>query len=90
VLIIVPVGLVFLFGVGYASMATMSAGLLEFGIFVVRAIWYESPWEYILYGLFALSVLLWGLRPNIRRLVRGEERLVGWRAKAKEKRAEEE
>lgn len=90
VLIIVPVGLVFLFGVGYASMATMSAGLLEFGIFVVRAIWFESPWEYILYGLFALAVLLWGLRPNIRRLLKGEERLVGWRAKLKARREEME
>jgi glycerol-3-phosphate acyltransferase PlsY len=90
VLIIVPIGLVFLFGVGYASMATMSAAVLEFGIFAVRAIWCESPWEYILFGFFALVILLWGLRPNIQRLVRGEERLVGWRAKMKEKREAEE
>jgi glycerol-3-phosphate acyltransferase PlsY len=81
--------MVFLFVVGYASMATMSMGLLEFGIFAVRAIWYGSPWEYILFGFFAMAVLFWSLRPNIRRLLRGEERVVGLRAKIKEKREEQ-
>lgn len=89
ILIIVPIGMMFLFVVGYASMATMSMGLLELGIFVVRAIWYRSPWEYIIFGFFAMLILFWSLRPNIRRLLRGEERLVGWRAKLKEKREEQ-
>jgi glycerol-3-phosphate acyltransferase PlsY len=90
ILIIVPILVFMLFGVGYASLATLSVGLLEFGIFTVRAIWFQSQWEYILYGLFALAVLLWGLRPNIRRLLRGEERLIGWRARAKAKREGED
>jgi len=86
VLIIVPIGLVVLFGIGYASLTTITAALLELGIFVVRAVWFDSPWEYILFGFVAMTILLWGLRPNIRRLLRGEERLIGWRAKLQERR----
>jgi glycerol-3-phosphate acyltransferase PlsY len=81
--------MVFLFIVGYASMATMSMGLLELGIFTVRAIWFGSPWEYIIFGFFAMVILFWALKPNILRLLRGEERLVGWRARVKEKREEQ-
>jgi len=29
----------------------------------------------------AFILLAWALRPNLRRLFRGEERLIGWRAK---------
>ena len=29
----------------------------------------------------AFILLAWSLRPNIARLLRGEERLIGWRAK---------
>jgi len=90
ILITVPIGGFILFGVGYAALATTSVALLEFGIFVVRAIWFQSPWEYILYGMFAMTVLLWGLRPNFQRLLRGEERLIGWRARAKAKRERED
>ncbi len=90
VFIIVPIGLFFLFGVRIASLATMSVGLLEFGVFAVRAVWFQSPWEYILFGLFALSVLLWGLRPNIQRLLRGEERIIDWRARMKVLRGSED
>ncbi len=80
--IIIPLGLIMLFGVGYASLATISVGLLEVVIFGLRAILGIGPWEYAGFGLFALVILLWSLRPNISRLLRGEERLVGWRAKA--------
>ena len=86
IFIIVPLGVFMLFGVGYASVATMTVGLVEFGIFAVRALWFQSPWEYIFFGLFALCVLFWSLRPNIRRLLRGEERVIGWRARGKPKR----
>lgn len=88
VLIIVPIAVFMLFGVGYASLATITAALLEFGIFAVRAIWFQSPWEYVFFGLFAMTVLLWGLRPNIQRLLRGEERVIGWRARGVAKKAE--
>jgi glycerol-3-phosphate acyltransferase PlsY len=81
ILIIVPLGLIMLFGVGYASLATISVGLLELVIFSLRAMLGIGPWEYAGFGLLALLILLWSLRPNIGRLLRGEERLVGWRAK---------
>ncbi len=90
VFIIVPIGLFLLFGVRIASLATMTVGLLEFGVFAILAIWFQSPWEYILFGLFALGVLLWSLRPNIQRLLRGEERVIDWRARMKAARERED
>ena len=80
-LVILPVALLFLFGVGYASMATMSIGLVATGVFLWRAIAGQGPWAYVVFGVIAEGLLLWALRPNIRRLLKGEERLVGWRAR---------
>jgi glycerol-3-phosphate acyltransferase PlsY len=80
-LIILPVGLVFLFGIGYASLATMSIGITAALIFIIRWLNGASPWEYILYGLLVEVILIWALRPNIRRLINGTERVVGWRAR---------
>lgn len=81
VLIIIPVGLVFLFGIGYASLATLSVALTSVGVFAVRAWQGASPWEYVLYGVLTGLLLTWALRPNIQRLLNGTERLVGWRAR---------
>ncbi len=50
-------------------------------IFAVRAWLVGSPWQYIIYGLLAEVLLVWALRPNIKRLLAGNERLHGWRAK---------
>jgi len=79
--ILVPMGAIILFGVGYASVATMSLPLLASIIFAYRAWLGYSPWHYVLYGLFAEVLLIWALRPNLKRLRNGTERLVGWRAK---------
>ncbi len=83
ILIIFPVGLFIFFAVGYASVTTMSAALIATVIFIVRAWMGSSPWEYVLYGLLAEAILIWALRPNIKRLLAGEERLHGWRTKEK-------
>jgi glycerol-3-phosphate acyltransferase PlsY len=80
-LFIVPIAAVILFGIGYASVATMSAALIAAIIFAIRAAAGSSPWPYVIYGLAAELVLMWALRPNIRRLLNGTERVVGWRAK---------
>lgn len=81
VLIIVPLaGLVFYFG-GYASLTTISIGLLSTLVFAVRAWQGLSPWQYSLYGLISFIALAWALRPNIRRLIQGTERVVGYRAR---------
>ena len=79
-LIILPVAaLIFVF-VGYASVTTMSVGILALLMMVFRAWSGVSPWVYVLYGLMAEVVILWALRPNITRLIKGTERLVGLRA----------
>lgn len=81
VLIIVPLAAGLFFGLGYASITTLSVGLLSTAIFAYRAWIGVSPWSYALYGLIAETILILALIPNIRALFRGEERLVGWRAK---------
>jgi len=80
-LIIIPVGALILFGIGYASLTTMSIPLIAIVVFVIRAYKGLSPWTYVLYGVLAELILLWSLRPNIKRLLNGTERIVGWRAK---------
>jgi glycerol-3-phosphate acyltransferase PlsY len=80
-LIIGPVSMAILFGLGYASVATMSMAFTAIIVFAVRAYLGYSPWIYVLYGVFSLLILMWSLRPNIKRLIQGNERLIGWRAK---------
>lgn len=80
-LIIIPVGALILYFLGYASIATMSVALISTVIFAYRAWAGLGPWEYAIYGLFAFLLLAWSLRPNIKRLINGTERLVGLRAK---------
>ena len=79
--IIFPVGFLVFFGIGYASVTTMSVPVIAIVIFSVRAWLGLSPWEYVLYGVLAELLLIWALRPNIKRLLAGEERLHGWRKK---------
>ncbi len=83
ILILLPVGILIYFGVGYASVATMSIGLIAALIFAVRAWLGLSSWIYIFYGLIAEVLLLWALRPNIQNLLNGVERGIGWRARRK-------
>jgi glycerol-3-phosphate acyltransferase PlsY len=73
-------GLIYLFG-GYASITTMSVALISTLVFAYRAWLGLNPWQYALYGLLAFLALAWSLKPNIKRLIEGNERLVGLRAK---------
>ena len=82
-LIIFPIGFLIFFAVGYASVTTMSVALIAMVIFIVRAILGLSSWVYVWYGVLAELLLIWALRPNIKRLLAGEERLHGWRANEK-------
>jgi glycerol-3-phosphate acyltransferase PlsY len=83
ILIILPVGLAILYFVGYASVATMSVGIMAMVIFAVRAWQGVSPWQYIFYGVLIELLVIIALRPNIRRLLNGTERVVGFRAQLK-------
>lgn len=71
------------FTIGIASVTTMAIGLIVTVVFAVRAyLGYQSPVD-ILYGILALFLLVWALRPNIRKLIEGKERVVslslnGW------------
>lgn len=82
-LILLPVGAVMLFVVGYASLTTLGVALLAAIVFAVRAYVWSEPWQYVVYGLLAELLLIWTLRPNIKRLIEGKERLVGLRARKK-------
>ncbi len=84
VLFIVPIAAVMFFGVGYASLATMSAPVVAILVFAYRAYIGASPWQYILYGVATEVLLLIALQANIKRLKNGTERLVGWRAKRRQ------
>jgi glycerol-3-phosphate acyltransferase PlsY len=82
-LFILPVGMFLLFVVGYASVATLSVGLVSILVFAYRAWIGASPWEYVMYGVLVEVLLVWALRPNIKRLMAGTERRVGIFAKKK-------
>jgi len=86
-LIILPIGALILFGIGYASVATMSAAFLAILIFAYRAWIGASPWQYMLYGVLTEIILMWALRPNIKRLFNGTERVIGWRARRRNRKA---
>lgn len=83
IFIILPLTGVIWYGVGYASVTTMSIALLATVIFTVRAAMGLSPWLYVFYGVAAEILVILALIPNIRRLLTGNERLIGWRAKRK-------
>jgi glycerol-3-phosphate acyltransferase PlsY len=79
--VILPIcGLIYYFG-GYASITTLSVALVSTVLFAYRAWLGLSPWQYTIYGLLAFLALAWSLRPNIKRLMEGNERVVGLRAK---------
>jgi glycerol-3-phosphate acyltransferase PlsY len=80
-LVILPVALVVLFIIGYASLATLSVGVIATLVLAYRAWMGVSPWQYILYGVLAEVLLIWALRPNIRRLLGGSERRIGFFAR---------
>lgn len=75
--ILVPFALLIWFGTGYASVTTLSIGVIAILIFGVRAALGLGPWEYILYGVLAEILLVWALLPNIKRLKEGTERRHG-------------
>ena len=75
-----PIPLLMFFGVGYASIATISISLTATAIFAgLYFLGYSTHWQYIVYGVLTFIILLWALRPNIKALMEGNERFHGWR-----------
>jgi glycerol-3-phosphate acyltransferase PlsY len=77
--IILPIGLFIYYFVGYASLTTLSAGVMSVLIFGIGAALSFFPAEYAAFGIIALLLLFWALRPNLQRLREGTERRHGFR-----------
>jgi glycerol-3-phosphate acyltransferase PlsY len=91
--IVAVVGALIWFTLGMASVTTMAIGLIVIVAFAIRsAQGFLEPIN-ILYGVVAELLLLWALRPNIKKLLAGKERVVrlslnGWLRARKETRTE--
>ncbi len=83
IFILIPAGYFIVIVIGYASLATMSLPLIGSLILLIRYLSIDTPWQYIFFGLLAEILIVWTLRPNIKRLMNGTERIVGIRAKTK-------
>ena len=65
------------FSIGIASLTTMAIGLVLIIIFAFQASLGNLPSIYIWYGIVAEALLIWALRPNIKKLLAGNERVIG-------------
>ena len=93
ILIILPLGMLTFFSIGIASITTMAVALFAIVIFAVRASQGLMPWMDVWYGVGAEILLIWALRPNLKKLFEGNERVVkyslnGWLRARKEKKEE--
>ena len=77
--IVLPIAALVFFGIGYASVTTLSIAVIVTIIFAVRASLGLATLPDVLYGVIALGLLAWALRPNIKALIEGRERFHGWR-----------
>lgn len=90
--LVVAVGALVWFTLGIASVTTMTIGLIVIVVFAIRsALGLVAPIT-VLYGVIAELLLLWALRPNIKKLLAGKERVVkfslnGWLRARKEARS---
>ena len=78
VLIVLPLGALVFFTLGYASITTLSVAffaILVFGIRLALGV-PGANWADVVYGLVAGALLTWALRPNIKKLFNGTERVV--------------
>ncbi|GAB4282158.1 MAG: glycerol-3-phosphate 1-O-acyltransferase PlsY [Candidatus Promineifilaceae bacterium] len=81
-----PIGVITMLGllltVGMASVASMAMGAIIPIVFAIRYLGgYDPTPAYMVGGFVTLAIVLWALRPNIKRLLAGNERVVGPRAK---------
>jgi len=79
-MIILPLIVLVYLGIGYASVTTISIAFFSLILFGYRAAAGIGPWEFVFYGASTLIIVLYALRPNLKRLAEGTERAVGLRA----------
>ncbi len=77
-LLAIPVLVAVAFLTRYASVASIAVALFLPLAFAAGAARDVIPWAYEAHGLLTAILILWALRPNIRRLLRGEERRIPW------------
>jgi glycerol-3-phosphate acyltransferase PlsY len=87
--IVFAAGALVWFTLGIASVTTMIIGLVVTIVFAVQISQGSQNPIYIWYGILAELLLLWALRPNIKKLFAGKERVVkfslnGWLRARKE------
>jgi glycerol-3-phosphate acyltransferase PlsY len=76
-----------LYFVGMASIASLSMAAVLIAVFGVRYfLGLDATAAYLLGSLASAAVVTWALRPNIKRVFNGTERLVGPRAKRAQRR----
>ena len=74
--ILIVVGAAVVTVMRYASLGSIVVALLLPIILALRAWLAGAPWAYLIHGLGTAALTLWALRPNIRRLLDGNERQV--------------
>ncbi len=74
--IMIVVGAAVVTATRYASLGSIVVALLLPIILALRAWLAGAPWVYLIHGLGTAALTLWALRPNIRRLLDGNERQV--------------
>lgn len=81
--------IIFLIGVGMASVASLAMAAVIpvtfFILYISGVPGYSHTIAYMVGGMASAAVVVWALRPNIKRLLDGEEPLVGPRARALER-----
>lgn len=90
ILIVLPLGMLTFFTIGIASVTTMAVAFFAIILFAILAAQGVLPWDYVWYAVGAEVLLIWALRPNLKKLFAGEERIVkyslhGWLRARKEK-----
>ncbi|MCX6053314.1 MAG: glycerol-3-phosphate acyltransferase [Chloroflexi bacterium] len=83
--VILPLIILVYIGIGYASVTTISIAFFSLLLFGYRAAVGFDRWELVFYGISTLGIVLYALRPNLKRLKEGTERAVGLRAYFKKK-----
>jgi glycerol-3-phosphate acyltransferase PlsY len=80
-LIAVPLVIFCVFIIGYGSVASLATAFSIVIAFLIRAMDMNTPWQYAVFGMATAILVIWALRPNIERLIKGTERRVGLFAK---------
>jgi glycerol-3-phosphate acyltransferase PlsY len=80
---IVVAGLLWIVGMASVASLAMAAVIpISFlSLYLLGVDPYDNTIAYVIGGILSASVVAWALRPNIRRLLEGKERIVGPRAK---------